>query len=159
MLVTSVAGFSVLGSMYDDSGESAGGASLWAYPIKGVYLPKAGKKATLYPVAVYSDKVGFWKYRVISIRNPATKKRIFGHVIDECSKNASSCRKNKRIARKTGRVLVDIHQSAWKALGLKRYGLYKLEARYVNTISRKNKAMKSVLTAGGRHGYVPSPWK
>lgn len=162
VLLSSVAGgdtFNVLASMYSDYGESSGGTLLWKYPQRGVYLPKVDKKVTIYPVAIYSDRVQYWKYRVLVLKNPKSNKRIFAHVVDECPRDSSSCRENKQKARKTGRILVDVHRSAWKALGLKRYKLHKLQAKYINTISRKNGSIKPVLSRDGIKGYVPTPWK
>jgi len=83
---------------------------------------------------------------------------VYAHVVYECSNSTSSCRKNKKLAKKMGRILVDIHKSAWRALGLRNLGLYNLEARYVNTISRKNGAMKPVLSKDGKKGYVAKGW-
>lgn len=157
-LAPSAAGFRVLGSMYSDKGESAGGAVLDRYPILP-WIPGAHRRARLYPVAVYTDRVRRWKYSVIVLKNPNTKKKIYGHVIDECPKTSQSCRKNMRLARTMGRTLVDIHKSAWRALGLKRYGLHTLKAGYVNTISRKNRAMRPVLSQDGKKGYVAKGWK
>jgi hypothetical protein len=151
-------GFPVLASMYGDSGVSAGGAVLDRYPITP-WIPGAHRRARLYPVAVYTDRVRKWKYSVIVLKNPKSKKKVYGHIVDECSKTSSSCRKNMKRARQMGRTLVDIHKSAWRALGLKRFGLHPLKAGYVNTISRKNGAMRPVLSNDGKKGYVAKGWK
>jgi len=150
--------FPVLGSMFTDSGVTAGGAILDKYPIMP-YLPNAHTRVKVYPVAVYTDRVSTWKYKVLVLRNPKTGKKVYVHVVDECSDSTSSCRKNKRLARQSGRILVDIHKSAWRALGLKTPGLYNLKAGYVNTISRKNGAMKPVLSNEGKKGYVAKGWR
>jgi hypothetical protein len=150
-------GFRVLGSMYSDTGASAGGAMLQWYPIRS-RLDGVGSRVKIYPVAVYTDRVHRYKYRVLVIKNPSTKKKIYAHVIDECSKRSWSCTKNKRLARKLGRVLIDIHTSGWKALGLSRYGLHPLKAGTVDTLSRKNSVVRSVLTSDGKKGYVAKGW-
>jgi len=151
-------GFRVLGSMYGDTGASAGGAMLQRYPIKSK-VDGVNSRVRIYPVAVYTDRVQQMKYRVLVIKNPKSKKKIYAHVIDECSKTSSSCVENKLLARKKGRILIDIHKSGWKALGLSRYGLYQLKAGTVDTLSRKNSVVRSVLTTDGKKGYVTSNWK
>jgi hypothetical protein len=151
-------GFRALGSMYSDVGASAGGAVLQWYPIKSK-VDGVGSPVKIYPVAVYTDRVHRYKYRVLVIKNPITKKKIYAHVIDECSDKSSSCKKNKRLARKRGRILLDIHRSGWKALGLSRYGLHPLKAGTVDTLSRKNSVVRSVLTNDGKKGYVAKGWK
>lgn len=150
--------FKILGSMYADYNEAAGGAGLWKYPLR-TRLPYSKKRVSIYPVAVYSDKVKFWKYKVLKIKNPKTKKYVYGHVVDECPYSSSSCSENKWKARRRGMILIDIHQSAWRPLGLKRMDLHKLKGKHVYTISRTNKAMKPVLTTDGEKGYVKSLWK
>jgi hypothetical protein len=150
-------GFRVLGSMYSDTGASAGGAVLQLYPIKSK-VDGVGSRIPIYPVAVYTDRVHRYKYRVLVIKNPTSKKKIYAHVIDECSDTSSSCKKNKRLARKLGRTLIDIHKSGWKALGLSRYGLHNLKAGVVDTLSRKNSVVRSVLTNDGKKGYVAKGW-
>lgn len=150
--------FRVLGSMYADTGESAGGAILNKYPVRP-YVDGVHKKVKIYPIAVYTDRVHRWKYNIMILKNPKTKQKIYGHVIDECWQGSSSCKKNKRLARKSGRMLVDIHKSAWKALGLKSFGLHHLKAGYVDTLSRKNKAIRKVLSSDGKKGYVAKGWK
>lgn len=151
--------FRVLGSMYSDGGESAGGAYLNKYPVRP-YVNSLNKKVKIYPIAVYTDKVHDWKYTVMVLKNPKTKKKIFGHVVDECWRGSSSCKKNRRLARKSGRMLVDIHKSAWKALGLKSFGLHNLKAGYVDVLSRKNRVIRNtVLSQDGKKGYVAKGWK
>jgi len=153
-----VYGFRVLGSMYADGGESAGGAFLNKYPVHP-YVNGVHKKVKIYPIAVYTDRVDHWKYSVMILKNPKTNQKIYGHVIDECWQGSSSCKKNRRLAKKSGRMLVDIHKSAWKALGLKSVGLYHLKAGYVDTLSRKNRVIHKVLSSDGKKGYVSKGWK
>jgi len=146
----------VLGSMYSDWGEGAGGIYLWKYPLK-INVSKK-KRISLYPVAVYTDKVNAWKYKVLRVRNKKRNKVIYAHVVDECSSTTSSCRTNKKEARGSGKMLLDIHQRAWKALGIENsYGLHLLDAEKVGTLGRRK--LGHVLTSDGKKGYVPSRWQ
>jgi len=95
-------------TLFDDN-YGATGISLWKYPIR------AGSKK-LYPVAVYADNVSKYKYRILKIQ--VGKKSIFGHVVDECPKSVSTCRKNHKKAQRKGAMLIDVHQSAWNALNV-----------------------------------------
>lgn len=145
-------GFPVLGSMYADTGAAAGGLKLGAYPVR---LQIGCRRMTLYPVAVYTDKVQQWKYSILKIRYK--KRSIYAHVVDECSSSTSSCRENKAKARGSGRMLIDIHQRAWKQLGIDAtYGLHILEAKKIGKAGRKQ--LQKYLTDDGKQDYVPKQW-
>lgn len=147
----------VLGSMYSDTGAAAGGVRLATYPFR-VPIASKHKRVKVYPVAVYTDKVTSWKYKVLKVRNPAKNKFIYVHVVDECSSSTSSCRSNKHKARASGKMLLDIHQRAWKALGIaESYGLHSLKASRVGKVTRKQ--IPKFLTSDGKKDYVPHLWK
>ena len=144
----------ILASMYYGS-SSAGGVNLSKYPIKRVTL-MSGKTVNLFPIAVLPGDVQKTKYRVLEIRHG--KKKVYGHIVDTCGDG--DCWVNKWKAKKMGRMLVDIHETAWAPLGLKEFSLHKLRAKWTRTrVDRKSKVIKQVLTSDGRHGYVPTGWK
>ena len=146
--------FKILASMYCGS-SSSGGVDLSKYPIKQATL-KTGKRVNVYPVAVLPGDVKKSKYRVLEIRHG--KKKTYCHVVDTCG--SGDCWSNKWKAKRLGRMLVDVHQSAWKPLGLSKFTLHKLDARWTRTkIDLKSNAIKQVITSDGRHGYVPPKWK
>ena len=133
----------------------AGGVSLNKYPSKYVYVHKIRKSVRLYPVAVYSTRVKNLKYRVVRLKKG--KRKIFGHVVDECADG--DCHKNKYIATKSNAVLFDLHKKAWNAMRFKTPTIERgLTYVVVGKISRHNASIKNLLTDDGRKGYVPEKW-
>ena len=154
VLTSEVTSFKILASMYSGS-SSSGGVDLSKYPIKQATL-KNGKRVNLYPVAVLPGDVKKSKYRVLEIRHG--KKKAYCHVVDTCG--SGDCWTNKWKAKRLGRMLVDVHQSAWKPLGLGKFTLHRLDAKWTRTkIDRNSKAIKQVITSDGKHDYVPPRWK
>lgn len=150
-----IAGLRILATQfpgYQDA--SAGGAAMHKYPIKARV---GGKKVTVYPAAVYSTRVKKFKYRVLRLHNPETRRRIYVHIVDECDASSSDCRRNFKRARRTGRELLDLHWTAWKPLNLKRFGLHRMQGKVIGTLPRSK--IQQALTYDGKKGWVPKKWK
>lgn len=148
--------FPALSTMYTGS-LGAAGVSLDKYPLTAFVSQKFGTR-TLYPVALHTNDVAAWKYKVLEIR--FKNRRIFGHVVDECA--AGDCHENLGKAKRKKAKLIDIHQTAWKPLGLKKMDTLSMKARVVGYLSPRGsgrRAMSKVLTKDGAKGYVPSNWK
>jgi hypothetical protein len=145
----------ILASQFSGQNDaSAGGAAIHKYPTR-VTLGK--KRITIYPVAVYTSRVGKFKYKVLRLSYPKRHRSIYVHVVDECARSSHDCRSNFRKAKKQGRELLDLHWTAWKPLNLKTYGLHKMKARVVGTLPRSK--VKHVLTYEGKKNWVPKTWK
>lgn len=158
LLAPRISAFKILASMYDGS-IAAGGVRLHDYPVK-VRVPEfGGSFVRVYPVALYTDRIKKYKYKLIRLTNPKTKKNIYGHVVDQCA--TGDCSKNKQKARSQDAILVDVHKKAWKPLGLKTYGLHALEGKLTTSkrYTFKNSNVNKVTTKDGQHGYVPNMWK
>jgi hypothetical protein len=156
LLAARVTAFDVLATMYRGR-LGAGGTDLNKYPTK---VAVGGKSVDVYPVAVYSDRVGKFKYNVLRLTNKKNGKVAYGHVTDECADG--DCHDNKSLARKRGDVLVDIHSSMWKALKLDSFGIHNLRGSVVTRkrYTYKNSAgIRRVTTKDGMRGYVPNKWK
>lgn len=156
LLATQVTAFDVLGTMYRGR-IGAAGTDLTKYPTK---VTVGKKEVPVYPVAVYSDRVGSLKYNVLKLTNKKNGKSAYAHVTDECADG--DCLQNKNIARKRGDVLVDIHSSMWDALNLDSFGIHDLRGSVVTRkrYTYKNSAgIRRVTTKDGLRGYVPNKWK
>lgn len=106
---------SFFGGKGDDNGIGYSGIDLYSYQKKKVMFN--GRR--VYPVSVPPrmwDKLG---YMVLKVEAPGMK-TIYGHVMDIC--DSGDCAQN--IARNSFNMIVDIHQTAWKAAG-KNDGLLK----------------------------------
>jgi len=126
---------------------------LFRFPYSRRINDKFGTR-TIYPVAVPTEDVGYYKYAILEIKNG--KKRMFAQVVDECADG--DCPKNLRDAKKQGRKLIDIHATAFKTIGASD-GLKKMKARVISrTGHTRDSQMKSVLTSDGRRGWVKSNW-
>jgi len=148
--------FDTLSTMYT-GGVGAAGVNLNRYPLSRANVgPKFGRRA-LVPIAVHTSDVPTWKYRVLEIRSG--KRRVFGHVVDECA--SGDCPANYSKAKRRGAMLLDLHKTAWNPLGLSKMDTYAMKARVVGYLpSRRGKGdMAEVLTDDGKKGYVPSKWK
>ena len=135
-------------------GVGAGGVSLHRYPTT-MYIPRFQKKKRVYPGAVHTSFVSQLKFSVLEIT--AGSRRSYVHIVDECADG--DCHRNNRHAKKKNALLIDLHASAWRSLGLGRPGMKLIRYRKVGTVTRKNRAMWCVLTPDGRKGYVPRQWK
>ena len=136
---------------YDD--ESAGGFAMHKYAVWARVQNK--KYVRLYPVAVHTSDVRRMKFKVLRITNG--NRSIYAHVVDECDKRTHDCSVNYRLAKHMGALLTDLHVSSWKPLGLKTFGLHKLQGSVVGKVTRKQ--LERALTNDGKKGYVPQPWK
>lgn len=151
--------YNILTSFYgqnraDDNGRGAGEVDLFKFPYSRRINDTFGTRL-IYPVAVPTKDVGYYKYAILEIKNGS--KRIFAQVVDECADG--DCADNIRAASKQNRKLVDIHATAFGAIGA-RDGLKKMKARIITREGVKRDAqMQSVLTSDGKRGYVTSHWK
>lgn len=142
-------------TMYSDS-IGAAGVYLNRYPIKARVGDAFGTRR-LYPIAVYSSDVRAYKYDVLEIRHGS--RRIFGHVVDECA--SGDCHSNNWIAEKKGRLLLDIHKTAFQALRMPNWDTYTMCARVVGRVrpvGQGKKMLRRVLTPDGKKGYIPTKW-
>jgi len=150
--------FNILTSFYghnraDDNGIGAGGVDLYKFPYSRRINDKFGTR-TIYPVAVSTKDVGYYKYAILEIKNG--EKRMFAQVVDECA--SGDCADNISEAKKQGRKLIDIHAAAFKVIG-ENDGLQKMKARVISrTGHTRDSQMNSVLTSTGRRGWVKSNW-
>jgi len=136
-------------SVFNHYGESAGGAQLWKYPAR---LPTTnGKSIKVYPAAMYSDRIQKYKYSVFKVQ--VGKRTVHVHIVDECADG--DCRKNSALARRHGGMLIDIHESALRTLHIGK-SLYTAKIKYIGKIPRHK--MAKVLSAGGKHNYIPNKW-
>ncbi len=148
--------FDVLATMYRGT-LGAAGTNLHKYPTR---VNTNGKTITVYPIAVFSDRVRKYKYRVIRLTNKKNGRIAYGHVTDEC--RDGDCSKNKTKARKNGDVLIDIHSSMWKSLDLESYGMHKLQGSVISSkryTFKNSPGIKRVTTSKGRKGYVEKKWR
>lgn len=151
--------YNILTSFYgktkaNDNGVGAGGVDLFKFPYTRRINNTYGTR-TIYPVAVPTRDVQAYQYAILEIRNG--NKRIFAQVVDECADG--DCGDNIRKAKNKGRKLIDIHATAFDAIG-ENDGLKNMKARVIspgNTHKRDNH-MRSVLTPEGRKGWVKSNW-
>jgi len=156
LLAVQVTAFDVLATMYRGR-LGAGGTDLNKYPTK---VALGSKTVDVYPVAVYSDRVGKFKYNVIRLVNKKNGKVAYGHVTDECADG--DCQENTSLARKRGDVLVDIHSSMWRSLKLDSFGIHDLRGSLVTRkryTYKNSPGIRRVTTKDGLHGYVPNKWK
>lgn len=156
LLAKNSTAFNVLATMYRGS-LGAAGTNLNQYPTR---INMNGRGVDVYPVAVYSDRVQRFKYKVIRLTNKKNGRIAYGHVTDECADG--DCHDNKYEARKRGKVLIDLHSTMWKRLDLKSYDIHDLRGKFVGSTryTYKNSAgIKRVTTSDGRKGYVPYKWK
>jgi hypothetical protein len=149
--------FNILCSFYgdtpaDDNGIGAGGVRLHNFPYTR-RVSNFGRRK-IYPVAIPTEDVPYYKYAILEIRNG--KKRIFAQVVDECGDG--DCGPNKKTAREMNRKLIDIHATAFKAIG-ENDGLQKMKARVITRGIKPDSRMNSVLTEKGKKRYVPKHWK
>jgi hypothetical protein len=94
---------------------------------------------------------------VLEIRHGS--RRIFGHVVDECA--SGDCHSNNWIAEKKGRLLLDIHKTAFQALRMPNWDTYTMCARVVGRVrpvGQGKKMLRRVLTPDGKKGYIPTKW-
>lgn len=153
--VQHVGGLRILASQFaGHADESAGGVAMHKYPTR---ITLRGKRIVVYPVAVYTTRVKKFKYKVLRLSYPTSKRSVYVHVVDECSQTSLDCRRNFKRARNQGRELVDLHWSVWKPLNLKKYGLHTMRGKVVGTLPRQK--IKHVLTYDGKQGWVPKLWK
>lgn len=152
--------FKVLASVFgntkkDDNGIGAGGVNLFNFPYTRRINDRFGTRK-IYPIAMYTSDIGYYKYSILEIRNG--KKRIFAQVVDECADG--DCHKNNKKAKRRNRKLIDIHKTAFRALGVND-GLTKMKARMISKSKRniRDTQMRSVLTSDGKRGWVKSNWK
>jgi len=148
--------FNVLATMYRGS-LGAAGTNLNQYPTR---VNVNGRGVDVYPVAVYSDRVQRFKYKVIRLTNKKNGRIAYGHVTDECADG--DCHDNKYKARKRGKVLIDLHSSMWKRLDLKSYDIHDLRGKFVGSTRytyKNSPGIKRVTTSDGRRGYVPYKWR
>jgi len=156
-LVAKASAFSVLATMYSDGGESAGGAKLNAYPTT---IKLGSRSVRVFPIAMYSDRITSWKYKVIKLRNKNNGRIAYGHVVDECA--SGSCHANRWLARKRGSVLVDVHKTMWRSLGLSKYGIHALEgqlAAHKRFTLKNSPGVRAVMSSDAKHNYLPNKWK
>jgi hypothetical protein len=132
----------------------AGGVALNRYPTN-MYIPRFQKKKRVYPGAVHTSFVSQLKFAVLEVT--AGSRRSYVHIVDECADG--DCHANSRHAEKKRALLVDLHASAWRSLGLGKPGRKLVRYRKVGTVTRENRAMWCVLPSDGRKGYVPRRWK
>lgn len=149
--------FNILCSFYgdtpaDDNGIGAGGVRLHNFPYTR-RVSNFGRRK-IYPVAIPTEDVPYYKYAILEIKNG--KKRIFAQVVDECGDG--DCGPNKKTAREMNRKLIDIHATAFKAIG-ENDGLKKMKARVITRGIKPDSRMNSVLTEKGKKRYVPKHWK
>ena len=156
LLATRARAFQAIATMYRGT-LGAAGTRLEQYPAR----VKLGSKSVLvYPVAVYTDRVNTFKYKVIRLENKDSGKTIYGHVTDECADG--DCHENKSLAHRQGKVLIDVHQTAWEKLGLNSFGIHELDARVASgkRFSYKNSpGIRKLTTKAARRGWVPNKWK
>jgi len=146
----------VLATMYRGS-IAAGGARLNSYPTS---IKTSYGTVPVYPVAVYTDRVRDLKYKIIKLKNKSNGATAYGHIIDECADG--DCSDNKHKARKSGKILVDVHSSMWKALKLKKYGIHNLSGSFLRNrryTYKNSPGVKRVMTKEGLKGNVPNIWK
>lgn len=150
--------FKILSSFFgqtraDDNGVGAGGVSLFSFPYKRRINDKFGTRM-IYPVAMTTSDIKYYKYAILQIKNGS--KTIFAQVVDECADG--DCGENSRSAKKRGGKLVDIHKTAFSAIGASG-SLRWMKARIIDRPSPRDSQMASVLNADGKRGYVQSHWK
>ena len=155
LLATRARAFKALATMYSGT-LGAAGTRLEQYPAR---VKLGSKSVEVYPIAVYTDRVNTYKYKIIRLKNKKNGKKIYGHVTDECADG--DCHKNKSLARRQGKVLIDVHRTAWKKLGLKSFGIHSLDARVASgkRFSYKNSpGIRKLTTKVARRGWVPKKW-
>jgi len=148
--------FNVVSTMYSDT-TGAAGVKLNAYPAR---VRLGNRSVKVFPIALYSDRIRTYKYKIIKLRNRKNGRVAYGHVIDECA--TGDCHENRAYAKKRNAVLVDVHKTMWRALGLSSYGRHMLDGSVQSSkrYSYKNSPeIRRVTTDEGRHGYVPQQWK
>jgi len=150
IFITGVYSEKALVSVYGDYGVGAGGTNLWKYPAT---IRVNGKSVQVFPAAIHSSLVSSYKYKVLKIRHKSKKGYV--HIVDECARG--DCRSNHKDARKKNAVLIDIHQSAIKRLGLS----WTLQDARFQTVGRVrlNKLPRGIVAHGASKGYLPKKWK
>jgi hypothetical protein len=148
-------GGTALVSQFNEWGATASGSLLHKYPAK--LCLERSSCLRVYPAAVHTNMVRKFRYKVLLLKNPKTSKSLFVHITDECDKNTSSCARNHKKAKRMGGLLIDLHQTGMKPLGIRSWSLYKMKYRTVGRIP-PNK-MERVLSYDGKKRYVPSAWK
>jgi len=146
----------ILSTMYSGS-VGAGGGRLNAYPAR---VRIGTRTVKVYPVALYSDRITAHKFKLIKLKNPKNGKIAYGHVADECS--SGDCHDNRYKAHKRHAMLVDVHKTMWKALGLKTYGIHDIKGAFVGSkrYTHKNSSgIRKVTTDDGKKNYLPPKWK
>jgi len=155
--VVRIAAFKVFATMYTDNSVAAGGAKLSEYPAR---IELNARSVNVYPIAMYSDRIATFKYKIVKLHNRKNGRTAYAHVIDECA--SGDCHENRALARKKGSVLIDVHKSMWNALGLNEYGIHQLEG-VVATSKRytfKNSpGIRRVTSNKAKHNYLPAKWK
>lgn len=137
-------------SVFSHYNVGAGGTNLWKYPAK---ISLNGRRVQVFPVAVHTSRVSSLKYKVLLMKHKS--KKAYLHVVDEC--RSGDCRANNNKARRNGQVLLDVHKSAMKKLGLS-WTLQKATFDVVGTVPIK-KLPASIVSPDARKGYLPRLWK
>ena len=157
LCVSQAAAFNVLATMYADNSVAAGGAKLSDYPTR---VKLDARAVNVFPIAMYSDRISTYKYRIVKLRNKKNGRIAYGHVVDECA--SGDCHKNKWLARKKGAVLIDVHKSMWRALGMTKYGIHALEGHVASKkryTFKNSPGIRQVTSSEGKHNYLPPKWK
>lgn len=150
-LLTSVAvAKKALVSVFSDGGVGAGGTYLGMYPTK---IPVQGRRIRVFPAAVHSSMVSAYKYKVLRIKHKS--KTGYVHIVDECAHG--SCHSNHAKARRKGGLLIDVHQSAMRQLGLK----WTLQDASFTTVGKVslNKIPGYIVSGEAKKGYLTRKWK
>lgn len=150
LLITGVHTKKALVSVYGDYNVGAGGTKLWKYPA---IIRVNGKSVRVFPAAVHSSLVSSYKYKVLKIQHKS--KTGYVHIVDECARG--DCGSNSQKARRHDAILIDIHKSAMKRLGLS-WTLQDARFRAVGTV-RLNKLPRGLVSCEASKGYIPKKWK
>lgn len=150
MIVACAWGKGAIISVFHDGGVGAGGTFLDRYPAK---VKVNGRYVKAFPAAVHSSLVSSYKYKVLRVRHKSGTGYV--HIVDECA--SGSCGSNHRKAKRSGRVLLDIHASAMRQLKLS-YTLNNGEFQVVGKAPLKN-VQSSVVSSDAKRGYLPNKWQ